>query len=73
MTRVLSPEDLRCPVSGKLAWPTQDSALKALEKAWLRPQGDSPPTKVFPVRVYHCPDCGWWHLSSHWSKSKEER
>lgn len=44
------------------------AALMALEKiqAWGSDRG----TK--PIRAYHCPHCGGWHLTSQEFKTKEE-
>jgi hypothetical protein len=72
VTVVLRPEDLRCPSSGKRAYLTEELALDVLERAWLRPQLSPPSASPFPVKVYRCPECGWWHLSSHHSRDEVE-
>jgi hypothetical protein len=72
MAVVLRLEDLRCPVSRKRAYPTRERALDALERAWQRPQCSTPSASPFPVKVYRCPECAWWHLSSHHSRDEAE-
>lgn len=62
---VLTPEDLRCPASGKRAYPTGKSARAALKLSWTRRQ-HSEPRPPMPCRAYECSDCGWWHLTSQW-------
>lgn len=62
MTRVLQSADLRCPVSGKHAYPTETAALDQLALVWRRPTPGRG-TERRAWRVYHCPECGWWHLS----------
>ena len=63
---VLSPEDLRCPANGKAAYVDETSALQRLEIAWTRAQRTA--HAPLPCRAYRCPECGWWHLSSHWER-----
>ena len=68
--RVLSPTDLRCPVNGKRAYVNEEVALAALEAAWTQRQTSTRRTPTaFPRKIYRCPECGWWHLSSHWSRT----
>lgn len=65
--RVLRPDDLRCPVDGKRAYPTEARAIAELEAAWTRPQR-SEPRATMPRRAYLCESCGWWHLASRWKR-----
>ena len=63
---VLSAEDLRCPKTGKQAYPSEERAAKVLEVAWTRKLDDQPRPQKMPCRPYLCEECGWWHLTSHW-------
>lgn len=61
MTRVLDPSDLRCRLTGKSAYPTEEKAMAAVERArnsetWEDRHGG------LPVRAYLC-ECGWWHMT----------
>jgi hypothetical protein len=66
---VLSPEDLRCPATGKQAYPTEASALARVEVAWIRPQHCEAHAPM-PRRAYECEHCHWWHLTSHWKRGE---
>lgn len=67
MSYVLTPEDLRCPTSGKRAYPNAERALREVEAAWTRPQ-HSEHVGPMPCRAYKCEDCGWWHLTARWER-----
>jgi hypothetical protein len=68
--RVLQPSDLRCPVSGKHAYPTEARAREQLQVVWQRPSpGRHPHSRAW--RVYECPECGWWHLGGQLTHTTE--
>lgn len=64
--KVLSPEDLHCPLCSKLAYPTEQGALSELAKLWDRERRGHW-HRPLPVRVYQC-ERGWWHFASSWSR-----
>jgi hypothetical protein len=63
MARVLQASDLRCPVTGKHAYPTEADARERLQHVWAHPTpGRS--TRDRAWKVYQCPECHWWHHGS---------
>jgi len=60
--KVLSAEDLRCPISGKHAYTDEASAREMMARSWQRPN-ERRRRCAMPFRAYLC-ECGWWHLSS---------
>lgn len=52
-------------IGSKSAWPTHEEAMQALLKITNNPR-----TKVIPKRVYLCPWCEQYHLTSHDHKPK---
>jgi len=60
--KVLRPSDLRCPLSGKHAFPTEAAAIRQMHIAWTRPHARRLNSRM-PWRVYLC-RCGWWHMTS---------
>ena len=63
MARVLTGSDLRCPLSGKAAYPTEEKANRAIEIAHNSPTWENHHGGRLPVRAYLC-ECGWWHMTS---------
>lgn len=59
--KVLAPDTLVCPATGKQAYPTLERAEARLRIAALNTAAEFDPR--MPYRAYECPDCGWWHLS----------
>lgn len=48
-----------CPVSnGKRSFHSEAEAKVALERIAADPH-----TEIIPIRSYHCPPCGKWHLT----------
>lgn len=45
----------KCPVSGKVSYPTYDAAIKAARRM---------PCLWSPVDAYQCPRCPYFHLTS---------
>jgi len=68
MARVLNASDLRCPTSGKHAYPTEARAREQLQQVWAHPTPGRP-HRDRAWKVYECPDCGWWHLGSKPTKA----
>lgn len=67
--RVLQTSDLRCPTTGKHAYPDEASARAQLRVVAKRPTpGRHPHERAW--RCYCCPDCGWWHLAGGISPGK---
>lgn len=62
MAFVLTPDDLRCPTTGKRSYPTEASGNEYISRAWSRP--DTSRKRRTPTRAYECADCGWWHLTT---------
>jgi hypothetical protein len=58
---------LACPESGKTLFGSEESATDALHTAWEK--GARSSGKKTPTRVYHCPHCGWWHLTSGFTRA----
>lgn len=48
--------------------PTEWQATSAMYRAWRVHRGDK-----LPVRVYHCPTCQGWHLTSQPLREKVAR
>lgn len=54
-----------CYKSGKIRWNTKLDALLALENIASKDKYDSVSHHRYKeTRVYMCPDCGYWHLTS---------
>ena len=51
---------IRCPTTGKVVYPTQYHAERA--KATIAKRSAR---ERVPIAVYRCPECEWWHLTSH--------
>jgi hypothetical protein len=67
--RALNQGDLRCPASGKVAYVTEERALKAIEGAWLSGRWENRHGQM-ASRAYECPACGWWHMTSSYQKAE---
>lgn len=63
MTRALTASDLRCPTTGKRAYVDEETAIRAVEKAWRSKDWQSRHGRM-PRRAYRCDDCGWWHMTN---------
>jgi hypothetical protein len=61
--RVLTANDLRCPVTGKRAYADEKTCVEAIERAWRSKNWQAKHGQM-PKRAYHCEDCGWWHMTS---------
>jgi hypothetical protein len=62
---------LACPKSGKTLFGSEKTATEALHNAWDKAQRVG--QHKTPTRVYHCPHCGWWHLTSGYTRSDVNR
>jgi hypothetical protein len=68
MTKALTPQDLTCKTTGKRMFVNEEAALRGMQNVWersSRKKTGAPWTSThMPRKVYECPACGWWHLSS---------
>lgn len=62
--RVLTKADLKCRTSGKRMFVDAVEAEDAMRLAWEEKDRHRNTHGRMPRKVYECPDCGWWHLSS---------
>jgi rubredoxin len=62
--KVLSPDQLRCPVTGKAAFASLEKAEEIIARGYTRKgphktgQG-----RELAKRAYECEHCGWYHLA----------
>lgn len=70
MTKVLTPQTLRCPVTGKSAYASESRARRIIERSqtaedWRDEHGA-------PAReAYVCQHCAWWHLTKKGKRRDE--
>jgi hypothetical protein len=53
------PETEYCHVTGKAKYSTKAAADKTIRRLKEKSR-----RQIIPKRVYHCRDCGGWHLTS---------
>lgn len=53
---------IKCPASDKRVYGSRQAAVDAA-RACEAQTGR-------PYRIYPCPGCGWWHVTSHYAPSK---
>jgi hypothetical protein len=55
----------RCPHGGKICWPSHGKAFNYAKRV----------KSVYRnrLRVYKCPECGWWHTTTDLDGSKKKR
>ena len=62
MTKVLTPQALKCPVTGKSAYASKERAEAVIERSHTDPNWKN--QHGAPAReAYICRHCNWWHLT----------
>lgn len=59
--KVLTPDNLRCPINGKAAFASQEKAEEIIARGYARRNHTGQGREV-AKRAYLC-ECGWWHLA----------
>jgi hypothetical protein len=61
--RALTPQQLRCSVTGKTAYVSAERAELAIAAAWRDPRWHGRHAHGLPKRAYLCEHCGWFHMT----------